>query len=94
MPLAGYVKQNIKKVDKTIRYMSSYCDMRIGDAVFGDQIVYSDSAFFELFTYELRHGSFNNFFFDKGKVFISDEVAKKYFVNFNYGGDFNLCGWL
>ncbi len=78
MPLAGYIKQNIKEVDKTVRYMSSYCDMRIGDAVFGDQIVYADSAFFELFTYELKHGSFNNFY-DKGKVFISDEIAKKYF---------------
>jgi putative ABC transport system permease protein len=78
MPLANYIKQNIKEVNKTVRYMSSYCDMRIGEEVFGDQIAFADSAFFDLFTYELKHGSFSNFY-DKGKVFISDKVAKKYF---------------
>lgn len=78
MPLANYIKQNFKDVNKTVRYMSSYCDMRIGDEVFGDQIAYADSAFFELFTYELKHGSFTNFY-DKGKVFISDKIARKYF---------------
>jgi len=78
MPLAGYIKQNFKDVNETVRYMSSYCDMRIGDEVFGDQIAYADSAFFELFTYELKHGSFANFY-DKGKIFISDKIARKYF---------------
>jgi putative ABC transport system permease protein len=78
MPLAGYIRQNIHEVAKTVRYMSSYCDMRIGEEVFGDQMVFADSAFFDLFTYELKHGSFSNFH-DKGKVFISDKVARKYF---------------
>jgi putative ABC transport system permease protein len=78
MPLAGYIKQNIKEVDKTVRYMSSYCDMRIGEEVFGDQMVFADSAFFDLFTFDLKYGSFANFH-DKSKVFISDKVAKKYF---------------
>ncbi len=78
MPLASHIKQNIREVNKTVRYMSSYCDMRIGEEVFGDQIAFADSAFFDLFTYELKHGSFSNFY-DKGKVFISDKVAKKYF---------------
>ena len=78
MPLASYIKQNFKDVNKTVRYMSAYCDMRIGEEVFGDQMVFADSAFFDLFTYELKYGSFENFY-DKGKVFISDKVAKKYF---------------
>ncbi len=78
MPLGSYIKQNFKKVNKTVRYMSSYCDMRIGEEVFGDQIAYADSAFFDLFTFQLKYGSFANFH-DKGKVFISDKIAKKYF---------------
>ncbi len=78
MPLAGYIKQNIKEVNKTVRYMSSYCDMRIGEEVFGDQMVFADSSFFDLFTFELKYGSFSDFH-DKGKVFISDKIAKKYF---------------
>lgn len=78
MPLAGYIKQNMKEVDQVVRYMRSYCDMRIGEEVFGDQIGYADSAFFDLFTYKLKYGSFSNFH-DKGKIFISDEIARKYF---------------
>lgn len=78
MPLAGYIKQNFKEVDKVVRYMSSYCDMRIGEEVFGDQTVFADSAFFDLFTFELKSGTFQNFY-DKGKIFISDKVAKKYY---------------
>jgi ABC-type antimicrobial peptide transport system permease subunit len=78
MPLGGHIKQNFREVDKVVRYMSGYCDMRIGEEVFGDQMVYADSAFFDLFTFELKYGSFSNFH-DKGKVFISDKIAKKYF---------------
>ena len=78
MPLGNYIKQNFKGVNKTVRYMSSYCDIRIGDEVFGTGMVFVDSAFFDLFTYELKYGSFSDFY-NKGKVFISDEVARKYF---------------
>ena len=78
LPLGSYIKQNFNDVDQVVRYMSGYCDMRIGEEVFGDQVVYADSAFFDLFTFQLKHGSFSNFH-DKGKVFISDKVAKKYF---------------
>jgi ABC-type antimicrobial peptide transport system permease subunit len=78
MPLAGYIRQNFKEVKKVVRYMSSYCDMRIGEEVFGDQTVFADSAYFQLFSYELKSGSFENFY-DKGKIFISDEIARKYY---------------
>ncbi len=78
MPLGNYIKQNFKEVNKSVRFMSSYCDMRIGEEIFGDQIAYADSAFFDLFTFQLKYGSFQSFH-DKGKVFISDKIAKKYF---------------
>ncbi len=87
MPLAGLINQNIKDVDKTVRYMSSYCDVRIGEEIFGDQMAYADSAFFDFFTYELKSGSFANFH-DKGKVFISDELARKYFNKEDVTGQF------
>ncbi|HZX73839.1 MAG TPA: ABC transporter permease, partial [Cyclobacteriaceae bacterium] len=80
MPLANYIKQNFKDVDETVRYMSSYCDMRIGDNVFGTDMAFADSAFFDLFTYRLKYGSFSDFH-NKSKVFISDEVARKYYDN-------------
>lgn len=78
MPLGNFVKQNFKEVSKVVRYTSSYCDIRIGEEVFGTQVVFVDSGFFDLFTYELKYGTFADFY-DKSKVFISDEVALKYF---------------
>lgn len=87
MPLASYIRHNFKDVGATVRYMSSYCDIRIGDEVFGTGMVFADSAFFDLFTYELKYGSIGDFH-NKGKVFISDEVARKYFNNEDVVGRF------
>lgn len=78
MALGANVKQNFAEVSNVVRYQSSYCDMRIGEEVFGTQMVFVDSSFFDLFTYKLKYGNFADFY-DKGKVFISDEVANKYF---------------
>ena len=78
MPLANHIRQNFKDVSKVVRYQSVFCDMRIGEEVFDTEVVYADSAFFDLFTFELKYGSFSDFH-DKGKLLISDEVARKYF---------------
>ncbi len=78
MPLAAYIRQNFKDVKKVVRYQSAYCDIRIGEEVFGTGMAFADSAFFDLFTFELKYGSFANFH-NKGNVFISDEVARKYY---------------
>jgi putative ABC transport system permease protein len=78
MALASYVRQNFKEVSKVVRYQIAYSDIRIGEEVFGTQMIFADSGFFELFTYELKQGSFADFY-DRGKVFISDKTALKYF---------------
>jgi len=78
MALANHIRQNFKEVSKVVRYHIGYSDIRIGEEVFGTQMIFADSAFFDLFTYQLKHGSFADFH-DKGKVFISDETALKYF---------------
>lgn len=85
MPLGNYIKQNVKEVSKVVRYVSSYSDIRIGEEVFGTMVVFVDSAFFDLFTYELKYGTFSAFY-DKSKVLISDEVALKYFNEENVVG--------
>lgn len=77
-PLGNFVKDNFKNVSKVVRYHVAYSDMRIGEEVFSTGMTFADSAFFELFTYELKYGTFSDFY-DKSKVFISDETALKYF---------------
>ncbi len=87
LPLANYIKHNFKDVNKTVRFMTAYCDIRIGDEVFGTNMAFADSAFFDLFTYKLKYGSFADFH-NKGKVFISDELARKYFNSEDVVGRF------
>ncbi len=77
-PLGSHVRNNFKDVSKVVRYTSTYTDIRIGEEIFGTNFAFVDSAFFELFTYKLKFGTFADFY-DKSKVFISDELAKKYF---------------
>src|SRR5262249_55746193 len=78
MPLANYVRQNFKEVSKVVRYQTVFSDMRIGDEVFASEMIYADSDFFNLFTYDLKYGSFSNIK-NKSQVLISDEAARKYF---------------
>jgi putative ABC transport system permease protein len=78
MPLGNYIKQNFKNVDEVVRFHTTYSDMRIKDEIFGTQMAFADSAFFDLFHYDLKYGSFKDFH-DKSKIFISDETARKYF---------------
>lgn len=78
MALADHVKHNFKGVSEVIRYQPSYSDIRIGDEVFGTRMIFADSAYFKVFTYKLKYGTFESFY-DKGKVIITDEIARKYF---------------
>src|SRR5688572_5648026 len=66
MPLRNYVKQNFNAVSDVTRYHTAYCDMRIGDDVFGTQMAFVDSAFFNMFQYDLKYGTFPDFW-DKSK---------------------------
>lgn len=78
MALAGHIRHNFPEVTHTVRYMSAYCDIRIGTEVFGTGMVFADSAYFDLFTYKLLSGAWKDFH-NKGKVFISDRIALKYY---------------
>lgn len=78
MPLANHIKQNIKDVKAVTRFLPDYSNVRIGDELFSTAIAYGDSAFFDMFTVDLRYGNLADFK-DRSKIFISDELARKYF---------------
>lgn len=78
LPLGEHIKYNIKEAESVVRYLSYSNDIRIGTELFNTRIAYADSAFFELFTFELIHGILTDFH-DKSKIFISDELAREYF---------------
>jgi ABC-type antimicrobial peptide transport system permease subunit len=77
-PLGSIVRENFGDVDKVVRYDAGSGDVRIGDEVFRASIASADEAFFDLFTFKLVDGSFSAFK-DKSQIFISTELALKFF---------------
>ena len=78
IPIGNLIKGNFSDVPKVVRYYPGGSNIRIGDEVFNTSFSYADSAFFDLFTYELKYGTISEFH-NKANVFISDELAIKYF---------------
>jgi putative ABC transport system permease protein len=77
-PLGNIVKENLKDVDEVVRYTTSTSNFRIGDELFNSSVAYTDSAFFDLFSFVLKSGSLSALH-DKSQILISDELARKYF---------------
>lgn len=77
-PLGSIVAENFNDVDKVVRYTKASTSVRIGDEVFSTSLAYADEDFFNLFTFTLVDGSFEAFK-EKTQMFISSDVALKYF---------------
>lgn len=69
-------------VGKTARFLSNGGSMAWNGNVFAEYFSYSDSSFFDLFNLPLVTGS-HKMFRNKNAIFISEEVAKKYFGDTN-----------
>ena len=77
-PLGGIVKANFEDVNNVVRYMGSTNNFRIADDVFSTSVAYVDSAFFDLFSFTLKSGTYSALH-DKSQILISDQLARKYF---------------
>jgi putative ABC transport system permease protein len=77
MPAANLIRETLREEDQVIQYISKDSQFRIGDELFEEEFVYVDPSFTKIFTLELLHGSLD--LSDKGRVVISDELAKRYF---------------
>jgi putative ABC transport system permease protein len=78
LPMGNLIKANYKDVDNVVRFMPGGSNFRIGAELFNSSIAYADSGFFEMFTFKLKYGTWEDFK-DKSKIFITDEIARKYF---------------
>ncbi|MEM6522949.1 MAG: FtsX-like permease family protein [Bacteroidota bacterium] len=78
LPLGNMVRNKMAGVDKVIRYIPNGGDFRIGDELFNTGISYADDGFLDLFTFPLKSGTASDFK-DKSRIFISSELAVKYF---------------
>jgi putative ABC transport system permease protein len=71
---------DIAGIERYTRYAFGNGSLRYGDQAFNENLAFADSAFFELFDYPLESGN-HRFFKDKNSIFLSKELAKKYFGN-------------
>ena len=78
MPLGEQLKISEPNALSVVRFLPSNATIKIGSELFNTDIAYADSAFFDLFSFELVDGSFSNFK-NRDKIFISSDLARVYF---------------
>lgn len=78
LPLGAVAMQNIDDIRMASRYNLSWSDLKVGDNLFGAQMAYVDSAFFEMFSFDFINGDPRQLK-DKSSVFLSDEMAVRLF---------------
>lgn len=76
-PLAA---QDITGIERFTRYLFGNGSLRYNENTFNEDLAFADSSFFELFEYPLKSGN-HKFFKDKNTIFLSEELAEKYFGN-------------
>ena len=77
MALGNIIKRNIADVDNVVRFLPGGGNFRIKTELFNNNIIYVDSGFFKLFTFEFIEGNGN--LRNRNEICISDELATKYF---------------
>ena len=78
MALPPIAVPSITGIERYTRYLSDGGYMRYGDKAFAEGISFADSTFFDMFDYPLLSGN-HKAFKNKHSIFLSEELAKKYF---------------
>ena len=86
LPLAENIRQILNEDEEAIRFTIDDRNVRIGDEIFRTNFAYADSAFLRVFTFQILSGDRKQLN-DKSTVFISDELAIKYFHRLDVTGE-------
>lgn len=76
--LGPIAAEEIVGIERYCRFLQGDGSLRYDDKTFNQQLAFTDSTFFDLFDYPLIAGSHSSFK-DKNTIFLSEELAKKYF---------------
>ena len=72
--------EDISGIEEFTRYIVADAYVSYGEESFEENISFVDESFFELFNFKLKSGVFENFK-DMNSIFLSSEMANKYFNN-------------
>jgi ABC-type antimicrobial peptide transport system permease subunit len=76
--LAPIAADEIAGIGRYTRFLFGGGSVRYGDNAFNEGIAFADSTFFDLFDFPIVTGSAKSFK-EKNSIFLSEELAKKYF---------------
>ncbi len=79
-------KENVPGIQTFVRVQSGAEDMKTGDEVHSQDLLYVDSSFFSVFTFPLIHGVANTCLKNPQSIVISETLAKKQFGTANAVG--------
>lgn len=79
MPLGNIVKLNFGEVEKVARVYPAGGNFKVGDELFRTEVTCVDPEFFSMFNFRMVSGNIDEIK-DKSRIFISSELAKKYFA--------------
>jgi hypothetical protein len=76
--MAPIAAEEIAGINRYVRFVNGGGALVYKDKAFNEYIGFTDSSFFDLFDYPLLKGSHKSFK-EKNSIFLSEEMAKKYF---------------
>jgi putative ABC transport system permease protein len=72
-------KQNVSGIDRFVRVQSGSEDIKIGNEIQAQDLLYVDSSFFSVFTFPLLSGNSKTCLIEPHSIVLSEDAAKKYF---------------
>lgn len=75
LPIAS---QEIAGIERYVRFLHGGGALSYRDKAFNESVAFADSTFFDLFDFPLSAGN-KDFFHDRDRIFLSQEIAEKYF---------------
>ena len=78
LPLGRIVRENIKDVEKSVRFTYSWSNLKKEDDLFESKLAYVDPEFFDLFSFDFINGDKKSIT-DKSSLFINDRMSIRLF---------------
>ena len=72
-------KQNVSGIDRFVRVQSGSEDIKVGNEIQAQDLLYVDSSFFSVFTFPLLSGNSKTCLIEPHSIVLSEDAAKKYF---------------
>ena len=82
-PLSKALKENFPEIVNSVRVKSNRRSLKYEDKIFYERLTYSDSTFFEMFSFPLIAGNPKTVLKNPYSILLSEEMAEKYFGNEN-----------